>query len=297
MRTPFGYFGDKGRIASTIWQRLGNPGYYYEPFAGSLGCLLNRPTQSRYEFVGDIDCQITNFWRAAKWAGPGELAEWAEWPTNSSDLKARLVWLKSQKERLHENLTADPTWFDAKCAGWYAWVNSVRMHNQGSSLHLMRRKGVRRTGQNLPDYIRELADRLKDVSVYHGDWTHLANAAVTSSKRGHCGLLLDPPYEGVRQQLYDNHDRNLSAMCREFALAAASPRLKIALCGYEGDPAMPDDWEQLSWGSQTGKGRERIWFSPHCRVGTEAGRPLRGHTEGSLAEDYTELTGGRRGSK
>ena len=66
MRTPFGYFGDKGRIASAIWRRLGNPGYYYEPFAGSLGCLLNRPTQSKYEYLGDIDCQITNFWRAAK---------------------------------------------------------------------------------------------------------------------------------------------------------------------------------------------------------------------------------------
>jgi site-specific DNA-adenine methylase len=270
MRTPFGYFGDKQRIAAVIWQRLGDPAFYYEPFAGVLGCLLNRPTPGKYEYVGDLDAQITNFWRAAKWAKPKELANWSDWPHSSLDLKARLKWLKAQKEWLQKNLEDDPMWYDAKCAGWYAWVNSVRMHNQGNTVTLARRKGVRRTQQSLPAFFTELADRLKDVTIFHGDWTHLANSAVTSSKRGNCALLLDPPYEKVREQLYDHHDRTLSAKCREFALAFASPRLKIALCGYEGQLAMPDDWEQLAWGSQTGKGRERIWFSPHCQQGIKA---------------------------
>jgi len=264
MNTPFGYFGDKGRIATAIWQRLGDPTYYYEPFAGSLGCLRGRPAPGRFEYVGDLDAQITNFWRAAKWAKPEELSLWADWPNNSLDLKARLRWLTAQKDRLHMGLSADPQFFDAKCAGWYAWVNSVRMFNQGTSLHLMRPKGVRRRGQVLPDYFTKLAERLINVTVHYGDWTQLANSAVTASKTGRCAILLDPPYQGVREQLYDLHDRTLSAKCRAFALAAASPRLKIALCGYEGEPGMPDDWEQLSWGSQMGRGRERIWFSPHC---------------------------------
>jgi site-specific DNA-adenine methylase len=273
MRTPFGYFGDKWRSAPSIWQRLGNPTYYYEPFAGVLGCLLRRPTPGRYEYVGDIDAHITNFWRAAKWAKPEELAQWADWPHNSLDLKARLKWLRGQKTRLKRSLVADPHWYDPKCAGWYAWVNSVRMHNKGTALHLMRPKGVRRRGQALPGYFRELAERLKNVTVYFGDWTHLVNSAATASKRGHCAILLDPPYEGVREQLYDHHDRTLSAKCRQFALAAASPRLRIALCGYEGEPGMPEDWEELAWGSQTGKGRERIWFSPHCLRPTPSSAP------------------------
>ncbi len=270
MRTPFGYFGDKWRIAPAIWQRLGNPTYYYEPFAGVLGCLLARPTPGRYEYVGDLDGLITNFWRAAKWAGPEEMTKWADWPHNSIDLKARLIWLKAQKDRLHENLVADPQWFDVKSAAWYAWLNSVRMHNQGRSVSLVGGKGVRRQGQVLSEYITALTARLKNVFIYYGDWTHLANSAVTSSKRGQCAILLDPPYENVRPQFYDHHDTSLPARCREFALAAASPRLKIALCGYEGDHAMPSDWEELAWGSQTGKGRERIWFSPHCQQGKEA---------------------------
>ena len=70
MRTPFGYIGDKWRIAPAIWKRLGNPDYYYEPFAGVLGCLLRRPTPGKYEFVGDIGPYISNFLRAVKWAEP-----------------------------------------------------------------------------------------------------------------------------------------------------------------------------------------------------------------------------------
>jgi hypothetical protein len=53
-------------------------------------------------------------------------------------------------------------------------------------------------------------------------------------------------------------------------------RERIALCGYEGEHEMPDDWETVTWkatggyGSQRKDGsnlnaeRERIWFSPYC---------------------------------
>lgn len=270
VKTPFGYFGSKHRIAPAIWQRLGDPAFYYQPFGGSLGGLLGRPTQGKYEYVGDIDCLLTNFWRAAKFAPPIELAQWADWPHSTLDMHARLTWLKGQKDWLHQNLVADPHWFDAKCAGWYAWVNSVRMHGKSTTLHLKGNKGVRRKGQALPAYFEELAARLKDVTIYYGDWTHLANAAVTTGWNGRdTAILLDPPYEGVGEKLYDHHDWNLAQRCREFANAAATPKLKIAVCGYEGEERMPPDWEQLTWGSQLGKGRECIWFSPHCRHGRE----------------------------
>jgi len=52
------------------------------------------------------------------------------------------------------------------------------------------------------------------------------------------------------------------------------PRLRIALCGYEGEHAMPRSWRIHAWKSHGGygvrnpdnqnKGRERIWLSPHC---------------------------------
>ena len=43
LSAPFPYFSGKSRLAPAIWQRLGNPTVYVEPFAGSLACLLARP--------------------------------------------------------------------------------------------------------------------------------------------------------------------------------------------------------------------------------------------------------------
>ena len=48
MRTPFPYFGGKGRIAAEVWQRFGDPSYYFEPFGGALAVLLGRPTPGKY---------------------------------------------------------------------------------------------------------------------------------------------------------------------------------------------------------------------------------------------------------
>ena len=52
--------------------------------------------------------------------------------------------------------------------------------------------------------------------------------------------------------------------------------MRIALCGYEGEHAMPETWECVAWKTKGGYAsqstahdnpnarRERIWFSPHC---------------------------------
>ena len=41
-RAPFPWYGGKRRWAELIWSKLGNPGVYAEPFAGSLAVLLHR---------------------------------------------------------------------------------------------------------------------------------------------------------------------------------------------------------------------------------------------------------------
>ena len=43
LAAPFPYFGGKRRAAPIIWQRLGDPSGYVEPFAGSAAVLLARP--------------------------------------------------------------------------------------------------------------------------------------------------------------------------------------------------------------------------------------------------------------
>jgi DNA adenine methylase len=283
MKTPFPYFGAKRRVAPHIWRRFGDPSYYYEPFCGALGTLLNRPKGSaerlQYEYVGDADCQIANFFRAAKLANSEELAHFADWPASQLDLEARASWLKAQRRRLAENLKADPNWYDIKCAAWFAWNQSVKISTNGSYLVLRRTCGVRRRRQGLAEYFATLAQRLKDVTIHFGDWAKLANAAEMESERSEVAILLDPPYAydtGRKKGLYLTDSGDVAQYVRQWAVAVATyrPKLKIALCGYSGEHKMPSDWEEVTWPSKLGKGRERIWFSPSCSSSANDGSAI-----------------------
>lgn len=98
-------------------------------------------------------------------------------------------------------------------------------------------------------------------------------------KHGITGIFLDPPY-GVDDRdpcLYVEDSLTVSADAHVWAIEnGKNPLLRIALCGYEDEHAMPDSWECVAWkapggyaGQRKGGGnancrRERIWFSPHC---------------------------------
>jgi hypothetical protein len=119
LRAPFPWFGGKSRAAHLVWAAFGDVPNYVEPFAGSLAVLLGRPSAPRIETVNDIDCYLSNFWRAVQGA-PDEVARWADWPVNEADLHARHRWLVNQAE-FRERMKQDPDFFDAKIAGWWVW--------------------------------------------------------------------------------------------------------------------------------------------------------------------------------
>ena len=121
LKAPFPYFGGKSKVASMVWQRLGDVRNYIEPFCGSAAVLLARPTEPKVETLNDVDDYIANFWRAVTWARD-EVVEYVDWPVNEDDLHARHRWLVSPdaRERLGE-VSIDPSFYDAKIAGWWAW--------------------------------------------------------------------------------------------------------------------------------------------------------------------------------
>lgn len=119
LKAPFPWFGGKSRAAHLVWDRFGNVPNYVEPFAGSLAVLLCRPSAPRVETVNDIDCWISNFWRALQ-ADPEGVATYADWPVNEADLHARHLWLVNQGE-FRERMKTDPDYFDVKIAGWWVW--------------------------------------------------------------------------------------------------------------------------------------------------------------------------------
>ncbi len=124
LAAPFPYFGGKRRAAPLIWQRLGDPSGYVEPFAGSAAVLLARPefTGRRVETLNDADGWLVNTWRAIQHA-PDRVAAHAFGPVTEIDYHARLAWLHERRnDRLVSWLEGDPEAHDAKAAGWWLYV-------------------------------------------------------------------------------------------------------------------------------------------------------------------------------
>lgn len=300
LRAPFPWFGGKSRVAGVVWERFGNVPNYVEPFAGSLAVLLGRPHAPKTETVNDLDCYLANFWRALA-ADPDGVAHWCDWPVNEADLHARHNWLVDQsafRARMH----AEADYYDARVAGWWVWGlcqwigDGWCTHNNWQQLpHLSAGRGVHRHSQQLPHMgnagrgddgglramLHALAARLRRVRVACGDWSRVLGPSVTW-RHGVTGVFLDPPYdEGGHSITYAAH-RSVAAEVAAWARENGdNPKLRIALCGYDGEHDMPG-WECVPWKARGGYGsqgdgrgrenaaRERIWFSPHCPRPAEA---------------------------
>lgn len=130
----------------------------------------------------------------------------------------------------------------------------------------------------LYEWFYALSDRLRRVRVCCGDWQRILGPAPTTCI-GTTGVFLDPPYAVEdRIDVYGEESRDVAHAVREWAIANGdNPELRIALCGYDTEHAMPPSWQTIAWkanggfgnqGKQTqgraNAGRETIWFSPHC---------------------------------
>ena len=123
LKAPFPAFGGKSKVAAEVWQRLGNIRNYCEPFAFSAAVLLGRPDGAGpIETINDLNSYVANFWRAVR-ADPEAVAAHADWPVVEDDLHARHRWLVTSDEAQHKlnRVREDPTFYDARIAGWWAW--------------------------------------------------------------------------------------------------------------------------------------------------------------------------------
>lgn len=295
LHAPFPYFGGKRTVAADVWARFGDVPNYVEPFAGSLAVLLGRPHAPGTETVNDMDGLVCNFWRAVA-ADPDAVAGHANGPVLENDLHARHAWLVARKDRLQERLEGDPDFYDVRVAGWWVWGISlwigsgwcsgrgpwsvkdgclVKGERGGAGVHRKlptlsdAGRGVFRQIPSLGSgrkpvsrretkgAFRALSQRLERVRVACGTWSRITTPSITG-RRGLTAVFLDPPYSAARETVYRVDDATVALAAREWAVAHGDdPRFRIALCGYEGEHAMPETWREFA-------GKERIWFSPHC---------------------------------
>lgn len=132
---------------------------------------------------------------------------------------------------------------------------------------------------DLQEYFHQLSSRMRRVRVCCGDWSRVIGPSVTH-KHGLTGVFLDPPYADTADRadnLYRKDCDQVAHAVAEWAIKeGANPLMRIALCGYDGEHQMPDDWDCVRWNAGAGFGgqakdgvndngkKERVWFSPHC---------------------------------
>lgn len=277
LRSPFPWFGGKRKVAPVVWQRFGDVRNYVEPFFGSGAVLLERPQPfAGVETVNDKDGFLSNFWRALQ-ADPDGVARYADKMVNEIDLAAWRDWLYSDMS-FQDRMWRDPNYYDVQKAGVWVWGVCSTIGNawQPKSTHLGDAgRGTETTrGESIRVYFRGLAERLHRVRVMSGDWSRVTSPTVTT-KLGTTAVFLDPPYLDNCTATY-NHNDDVRGDVRAWAIEQGqNPAMRIALCGYDGEHEMPDDWTVYQWATVGGYGREgsramtnrhreRIWFSPHC---------------------------------
>jgi len=273
MKAPFPYFGGKSKIAHLVWQALGQPRHYIEPFFGSGAVLLARPGYDpahHTETVNDKDGFVANVWRSLKFS-PDQVAEWCDWPINQVDLCARRQELIRNEERLLENLKADPEWHDPVIAGYWIWAAScwigngltgkeagIRLSGESGINAIGRRlglsgfadKGVRiyprpdlTTGQGINiamssgihTWFHEISERLRKVHVTCGDWTIVCGGN-WQDRRGIVGIFFDPPYgvDDRNKKIYHQDSIEIAAKVNSWALERGKKeKYRIIITGYE----------------------------------------------------------------
>ena len=307
-QAPFPWFGGKRRVAPLIWERFGDVENYVEPFFGSGAVLLGRPDDHarKIETVNDADGFVANFWRAVA-DDPLAVAEWADWPVIEADLNARHAWLVGQRADLLARLEGNPLYFNAQIAGWWVagvcgWIGSGYCSGEGpwvvrDGMLVDNRQmphvgdagqGINRqmphvgdAGQGIETWFQALADRLRRVRILSGDWSRAVTDSLTT-RHGTTGLFLDPPYgdEIEQTRVYATDSGTVSDDVRTWCIENGNDRrLRIALCGYEGeghDALLDYGWTTHAWKTSGGYGggrggvgdenrhRERIYFSPGC---------------------------------
>ena len=295
LAAPFPYFGGKRQIAAVVWDHLGDVERYIEPFCGSAAVLLARPERRgrarAREVVNDASRFIANFWRALQ-AAPDEVAVYCDAPENETDMVARHRWLITEGARLVEGCDEDPGFYDARCAGYWAWraccwVGSDRVTDRHHAKPNTTSKGVnRRTyddwetsgyvpmNLDLREYLAALSARLRRVRVLCGDWSRVVKPSELDGP-GITGVFLDPPYDNARRWagLY-SHDRSVGVDVQRWCLEHGHDT-RVVLAGYDGEYVLPG-WRVIEWTARRAyassrptpneahRSAERLWISPLC---------------------------------
>jgi len=224
----------------------------------------------------DVELAGWWLWGVALWIGSGWCSGNGPWQRVETEDGWQLLHLGTtgqgvNRKRLHLGNTG-------------RGVNRQLLHlgntGRGVNRQLLHLGNTGRGG--LHEYLHALSGRLRRVRVCCGDWSRVCGPTPTV-KQGLTAVFLDPPYSGEAGRTADIYAKDCNQVAhdvRAWCLENGNDtRLRIALCGYEGEgheALEAAGWDVVAWKAHGGYGagkdasgdvnklRERIWFSPHC---------------------------------
>lgn len=286
---PFPWFGGKRTVVDEVWQRLGRPAQYIEPFCGSAAMLLGAPAPASLEVIGDQNLYVANFWRCIKFQ-PEATYRWQDYPVSHVDLDARHRWLTdpSRTAALLASLS-DPEWpGDSHIAGWWvwgqcAWIGSGWCERASKIPHVsdagrgvqskIPHVGNAAEGSSPKSRTSDVASQIPFVSragigvqgmgVQH--WfdalsRRLERVRIIHGDWSRClnhhygaddtAIFFDPPYRGYEALYAKDSSRPLVADEVAAWCRENGKAIRVALCGHVGDYDLPG-WEVFPWSRGT----------------------------------------------
>lgn len=292
VEVPWPWPGNKARIASLVWERLGEDlPNYIEPCFGKGGVFFERPflPPTAVEIVNDACGFVANAFRAIK-RDPERVALLCEEPLFENELHAWHRHLRSLADGLAEKLEADIAYYDAEIAARWIWgqtaaIVGIWCIGPSQSRGIPQIGGKQTVGRGvrsplmrdiLPTIFGNLSARLRNAVVLCGDAERAVTDTATWKKCFNwTSVFIDPPYPDCDRS-YSKNDLDVFYRMKAYAERLGSrPDMRIAFAYLEGTVGeWPDGWTVEEWRGHGGMGRrnkansnrdrERIAFSPHC---------------------------------
>lgn len=224
-------------------------------------------------WVWGISCWIGSGW--CRGSGPWTQVDGKLVRTDESDgVRRKLPLIHNGGVGVHQSIERKlPAIHGRGSKGVQRQLPHVTEYAAGTGVHqtleVRNDRGVGGRFESIRAWMRSLAQRLRRVRVCCGDWTRVMGPSVVLGT-SESGVFFDPPYI-VSGDLYSHDAQGVAEAVHAWAVEHGSnPKLRIAVCGYEGDFDWPSEWRAYAWkarggyGSQDNAARERIWFSPAC---------------------------------
>lgn len=181
MKSPFPYYGSKGRLAGRIVDLMPQHRVYVEPFAGSAAVLFSK-TPAPVEVINDLDRNVVTFFRVLR-TREIELTRELRFTPYSRDEYAAADLSDETLDELERArrffIRATQGHNAAGSGGRAGWSNGIRVKHTDAT-----------ATRNLVDRLHQLADRLRTVVVEHRD----AQDVIAAHDSADTVFYLDPPY-------------------------------------------------------------------------------------------------------